>query len=460
MEYMTIGDILKATGGKLIQGDTLAKVTNVCTDSRSIRNGDLFIPIVGEKFDGHEYIQDSVWEGATSFVISRDIVFLDSSINVIRVEDTKRAYLDIASAYRKKFDIPFIGVVGSVGKTSTKDMIACAIGGKMNVLKTEGNFNNDIGVPRMVLRIDHSHNAAIIEMGMNHKGEISRLTRVVRPKYVVISNIGVSHIENLGSRCNILKAKLEVLEGMPQDGVVFLNSDDDMLNTVIDKIKFNVVTYAIENDADYVACNVVDKGEDGVEFDVSLDGITYKVSINVVGVHNVYNALAAIALGRTLGVDICDIIDGIGKFCASGMRMKIEDVGGIKIINDTYNASPDSMKAALDVLDTLSTKRKGIAVLGDMLELGDYAKEEHIGIGRYINDKDIQCVVTVGHASRYIANAVDEDKNVYSFDSNDRVVDFLDNYLKQGDVVLFKGSRGMHLEKVIEGLECFRNGGI
>lgn len=457
MESMTIQEILDATGGKFVQGDEYRLVNNICTDSRIVQKGDLFIPIVGEKFDGHEYIEDSLINGANKVLVNRDIDIKDANVSVIKVDDTKMAYLDIARAYRMKFNIPFVGVVGSVGKTSIKDMIACVLGNSRNVLKTEGNLNNDIGVPKTILRVDNSHDVAILEMGMNHKGEISKLTNVVRPDYVVISNIGVSHIENLGSRYNILKAKLEVLEGLNKRGVVFLNVDDDMLDAVVDDIKFDVVTYGINNEADYVADNIVDKGEDGIEFDVYVYGMkSARVHVPAVGIHNVYNALAAIAVGMMLDVDMNDIVNGIGKFKSSDMRMKVNDLGGIKVINDSYNASPDSMKAAIDVLDTLSNGRVGVAVLGDMLELGDYSKEEHASIGRYINEKDIQCVVTVGKNSRYIANEIDEDTCVYSFDNNEKVGDFLDNYLKQGDVVLFKGSRGMHLEKVIGDMSCFR----
>ncbi|MBP5426403.1 MAG: UDP-N-acetylmuramoyl-tripeptide--D-alanyl-D-alanine ligase [Clostridiales bacterium] len=452
---MTIGEILSATGGQLLQGYEESIVTNICTDSRIVNMGDLFIPIVGEKFDGHQYIEDSIRAGAASVIVSNKQKIKDKYVNIIEVENSKRAYLDIASWYRKKFVIPFVGVVGSVGKTSTKDMIACALGNVERVLKTSGNFNNDIGVPKTILSIDKSHDVAIIEMGMNHKGEISRLTNVVRPNYVVISNIGVSHIENLGSKVNILRAKLEVLEGMQPNGVVFINNDDDMLNGVIDKIDFEVVTYGIKRDAKYRAENISDKGEDGVEFDVKVDGVTYRVCVDAVGMHNVYNALAAIAVSKKMGLDMSDIISGIKNFKPSKMRLKVEDRGGIKIINDSYNASPDSMRAAIDVLDNLSNNRRGIAVLGDMLELGDYAISEHANIGKYINDTNVSCVVAVGEKSRYIASELDDSKCVYSFDDKDKVIDFLDNYLKQGDVVLFKGSRGMHLEEIIDGIDCF-----
>ena len=455
MECMTIGEILSATGGQLLQGYEESIVTNICTDSRIVNMGDLFIPIVGEKFDGHQYIEDSIRAGAASVIVSNKQKIKDKYVNIIEVENSKRAYLDIASWYRKKFVIPFVGVVGSVGKTSTKDMIACALGNVERVLKTSGNFNNDIGVPKTILSIDKSHDVAIIEMGMNHKGEISRLTNVVRPNYVVISNIGVSHIENLGSKVNILRAKLEVLEGMQPNGVVFINNDDDMLNGVIDKIDFEVVTYGIKRDAKYRAENISDKGEDGVEFDVKVDGVTYRVCVDAVGMHNVYNALAAIAVSKKMGLDMSDIISGIKNFKPSKMRLKVEDRGGIKIINDSYNASPDSMRAAIDVLDNLSNNRRGIAVLGDMLELGDYAISEHANIGKYINDTNVSCVVAVGEKSRYIASELDDSKCVYSFDDKDKVIDFLDNYLKQGDVVLFKGSRGMHLEEIIDGIDCF-----
>ena len=459
LKQLIVRDILEATKGELKYGNVDMVVKNISTDSRSVNEGDLFIPIEGEKFDGHAYIKDAIRGGATCILASKDS-FIENvlDVSVIKVRDTREAYLDIARYYRQKFNISIIGVVGSVGKTSTKDMIASVLGTKLNVLKTKGNLNNDIGVPRTVLEIDDSDDVAIIEMGMNHKGEISKLTRVVMPDYVVISNIGVSHIENLGSRYNILKAKLEVLEGLNKSGVVFLNKDDDMLSGAIDEIGFEVVTYGIKSDCDYRAINIKDNGEDGINFDISLGGRIYNIEIKAVGMHNVYNALAGIAVGMKLGIPIHDIILGISNFKSGKMRLNIDDRLGVKIINDSYNASPDSMKAAIDVLDTVSKSRRSIAVLGDMLELGDFSKDEHRKIGEYINEKDIDCVVTVGNDSEYIAKELLNrgHLDIYSFPSNRDTTEFLNDFIKKDDVILFKGSRGMKLEEIITGLDEVR----
>lgn len=457
MKDLIVKEILEATGGELKCGSIHDVIKNVSTDSRNINKGDLFIPIKGDRFDGHLYIEDAIKAGAVCVLTSREKDDIKNA-TVIKVKDTKDAYLDIARMYRNKFDIKIIGVVGSVGKTSTKDMIASVLERKFNILKTKGNLNNDIGVPRTILEIEDRDDVAVIEMGMNHKGEISRLTNVVMPNCVVISNIGVSHIENLGSRYNILKAKLEVLEGLGKDGIVFLNKDDDMLRNAIDEIGFEVVTYGIDSDCDYKAINIKNNGEDGTIFDVVMNDKLYNVKINAVGLHNVYNALAGIAVGMRFNIPINDIILGVSNFKMGKMRLNIENRGGIKIINDCYNASPDSMRGAIDVLNSLSFGKRSIAVLGDMLELGNFSKDEHKKIGEYINKKDIDCIVTVGENSVYIAKELRDGGhlNIYSFSNGDDVQKFLNDFLKDGDVVLFKGSRGMKLEKIIEGLSVLR----
>lgn len=328
----------------------------------------------------------------------------------------------------------------------------------MNVLKTEGNFNNEIGVPVTISRIDDTHDVAILEMGMNNKGEISRLTRVVRPDYVVISNIGVSHIENLGSRENILAAKLEVLEGLNKDGVVVINNDDDMLCKVVDKIDFKVITYGIKSKCDYIATNIRSDAQNRILFDIEIDGTKYEVLIPAVGKHNVYNALASIAIGRLMNIPAQDIIKGIGNFKSGKMRLNVEEKGGLKIINDTYNASPISMKAAIDVLCDISKDKRSVAVLGDILELGNFAPIEHTKVGEYINTKNVECIVTVGELSKYIAKVLKEagHGDVYSFLNNKEAAEFLNTFLKRDDVVLFKASRGMKLEEILTNLKDFR----
>ena len=352
LKSLSIKEIVEATDGVLECGDQNGVVRNISTDSRNISCGDLFIPIRGENFDGHAYIEDAINGGATCVLTSRDGCNVENA-TVIKVKDTRDAYLDIARMYRKKFNLKIIGVVGSVGKTSTKDMIASVLETRFNILKTKGNLNNGIGVPRTILEIDASDEFAVIEMGMSNKGEISKLTRVVMPDCVVISNIGLSHIENLGSRENILKAKLEVLEGLNKNGIVFLNKDDDMLNGAMDSIDFEVVTYGINSDCDYRAINIKDNGEGGISFDIVLEGKPYGVDIKAVGLHNVYNALAGIAVGMRFGLPVEDIVLGIRNFKTGKMRLNIEDRGNVKIINDSYNASPASMRASIFSVDLL-----------------------------------------------------------------------------------------------------------
>ncbi len=455
MLTLKISEILKATGGQLIAGSTETVVEGISTDSRKIGKGCLFIPLIGEKFNGHDYIGKALEEGAEAILTQQDGTCAENKC-FIRVGDTAKALRDIAAYYRRKFSIPVIGITGSVGKTSTKDMIACAVGSRLRVLKTEGNLNNEIGVPLTVFNLDNSHEAAVLEMGMSGAGEISRLTAIIKPDVAVITNIGMSHIEKLGSRQNILKAKLEILEALNPDGLVILNGDDALLAGMKDLLKFRTVFYGMDEGADYRACNINSHGESGTYFDITLGGREYNVHIPVPGVHNVYNALAAVAVGCELGIPMEDIIGGIAGFSSSKMRMDIISFNGMKIINDVYNASPNSMEAGLNVLSEIGRKNRKAAVLGDMLELGEWAEKAHFDVGKYAASAGIEHIVAVGANARFIADGAlsvghPEDQVKY-FQNNSEALEYLQKNLAQGDIVLVKGSRGMKMEEIVKGL--------
>lgn len=418
----------------------------VCTDTRKITNGCLFIAIKGENFDGHDFAAKAVENGAQAVIVEKDCGLEERQI---LVESTKQALLDLAGYYRSLFNIPVIGITGSVGKTTTKEMVHAVMSSKYNTLKNEGNLNNEIGVPLTLFRLEKTHEAAVIEMGMSNFEEIARITRAVKPDVAVISNIGVSHIENLGSREGILRAKLEILEGMKADAPVILNADDDMLITVRPGAH-PVIYYGIENEKSMFKASEITSKEAETELSVSFSGGSATVSLPYPGRHNVYNSLAAVAAGSLFGIEPCDALEALKNYVPAGMRQRINKAYGITFIEDCYNASPDSQAAALAVLGGMNAKRK-IAVIGDMLELGSVSREAHYGVGTKAAENKVDAVFTYGERSLETAKGARDGgiADVRSFDDKQQLSAMLADYLEQGDAVLFKASRGMKLEDVI-----------
>lgn len=454
MLRLTLDEILKATGGKILCKENNDIITGISTDSRKIQKGDLFIPLIGENFDGHDYIKSALEQGASAALSQRDIGYFPGK-TIIGVDNTLKALQNLAGYYRSKYSIPFIGITGSVGKTSTKEMVASALGVKYNVLKNEGNLNNEIGVPLTIFRLNESHEAAVVEMGMSGFGEIRALTEIVRPKVGIITNIGISHIEKLGSRQNILKAKLELLEGLQPGGLVILNGDDVLLSGVRGLLTERTVTYGLEEGTDYQAFNINSYGEKGVDFDVTVDGKNYTIHVPAPGIHNVYNALAAIAAGNELGVPVEEIAVGISRFNPGKMRLNIIKVNGMSVINDAYNSSPQSVKAALEVLREMEADRR-IAVLGDMLELGEWSEKAHTDTGREAAKADIDYIITVGNSAMDIAKGAVEagfsSKNTAAFMDNKSAAEHLKKLVRPRDAILVKGSRGMKMEEIVNSL--------
>lgn len=458
MQAFTVKELIEATQGELLCGDLNGEFTNISTDSRKISPGDLFIPIAGEKFDGHDYILSSFDSGAMAAITHKDMKPVPGKA-LIFVKDTLVALREIATCYRNRFHIPFVGITGSVGKTSTKEMIASVLKQKYNVLKTEGNFNNEIGLPLTVFNLDSFHEGAVLEMGMSGFGEISRLTSIVKPDIAVITNIGVSHIEKLGSRQNILKAKMEILEGLKPEGLLVLNGDDKLLYGLKDLLKFRVVFYGMEEGLHYQAYNISSAGENGIYFEIKIKNTEYKIHIPSPGVHQVSNALAAIAVGLELKLPMEKIIAGIGEFTNSKMRLDIIKNQEMRIINDAYNASPQSMEVALDVLKDLGATKRKIAIFGDMLEMGQWAYEAHMDVGKYAVCKGIDYIFTVGTHGKHISEGAivagaDKGK-VLSFKTNGEVIEYLKGFVKEEDILLVKGSRGMKMEEIVQFLREF-----
>ena len=424
-------------------------VQEITTDSRKVTHHGLFIPLVGERFDGHNFIGSVVEKGCIASLTMKKECASDA-LCMILVEDTKKALLDLARFYRQSFDIPVVGITGSVGKTSTKEMVYACLSGKWQVHKTEGNYNNDIGLPLTLFGLNGMHEAAVIEMGMNHFNEIHQLSLTALPDVAVITNVGTSHIENLGSREGILKAKLEILDGLAPDGLLVLNGDNDLLGSVKD-LEVNHVFYGLDPKNDYWAKDIVSEGEYTHAF-VTSPKATYEICIKALGEHMVYNTLAAIAVAEAYGLTKEEILRGLASYTPAKMRMHIEKLeNGITVIDDTYNASPDSMKAALKVLNDYTVKGRRIAVLGDMFEMGEFAPQLHEEVGTFAAGLDLDEVVSVGTIAKHIYMGFMQKgaKNGFYFENKEAFVREYLPTLQKGDCILFKASRGMHFEELV-----------
>lgn len=453
MQPLTIDEILKATGGAFLSEGGASKVTGISTNSREIGKGELFVPLVGERFDGHEFIMAAFDLGAAAVLTQKDTELLIGK-TIIKVKDTKKALGDIARYYMAKRGVPAVAVTGSVGKTTTKDMIHSVVSQKYNTLKTLANYNNDIGLPWTIFRLEDNHEAAVLEMGMNHFGEIDYLASIGNPKIAVITNIGESHIENLGSREGIFKAKMEIAGRFTKDNTLIVNGDDDFLSKVTDK-DCKVVRYGITNpENDVYAKDIVNNGLSGTSFTAVAEGREYRADIKVPGVHNVYNALAAICVGLEMNIPMEKILFGIENFELTAERLEVEEYKGITVINDCYNASPDSIKAALGVLRDTKAERR-VAVLGDVLEMGDYAPEAHYKLAEAVRDANVDMLVTAGENMKHLARGAKEKgiKEIHAFDKTLEVCNFVKEAVRNGDAVLIKASHGMRFNEVYDAIK-------
>ncbi|MGI6085984.1 MAG: UDP-N-acetylmuramoyl-tripeptide--D-alanyl-D-alanine ligase [Acetivibrionales bacterium] len=454
MKPLNAETISKMVGGRL-EGSSGIIADQVSIDTRTMKKGSLFVAIKGERFDGHDFIEQAAENGA-ALVMVREGTALPEKVTAIFVHDTLEALGRLAHEYRKLFDIPVVAVTGSVGKTSTKEMIASILSAKYKVHKSKGNFNNDIGVPLSVLELDDAHDVAVFEMGMRGFGEISTLSNIVNPDIAVITNIGISHIERLGSRQNILKAKLEILDGMKDDGVLILNGDDELLSGLHGLLTYKTLFYGIDEDQDIWAYDLSSKGEEGVCFQVKTDKNDMSLTIPAPGIHNVHNALAGIAVAEILNMNESEIRKGLESFSGGRLRLIIEEKDGIKFINDSYNAAPDSMTAAIDVLCEIAGEKRKWAVLGDMLELGDWAEEAHKKIGRLVSKSGIEYMVAIGSLAKWYVHGANEDPSSKTitrlFQTAKEARPYIQTLVQKGDVLLFKGSRMIKLDILVEEL--------
>lgn len=460
MYKLTIKDIIDICRGNLIFGNEEIECNAFCIDTRKINPGEIYVGIKGENFDGNSLYKEALNKGAKACILQN--VDIDESVKqnfqdraIIVVEDTIIALQKLAEFKRSKYDIPVIGVTGSVGKTSTRDMIASVVSQKYKTLKTEGNYNNHIGLPLTILRLD-DHEAMVVEMGMSNLGEISLLTKIARPDIAVITNVGTAHIGNLGSRENILKAKLEILDGLRTGGTLVINNDNDMLHMWNEKNKeWKVKTFGIENKSDFEAHDI-EFSNDGISYKLTLQNKEERIEVPILSKPFVYNSLAAVCVGDLLGIEISKIKEGIKNVELTKSRMELLRVNGITIINDCYNANFDSMKASIESLAMMKANKK-IAVLGDMLELGEYSKEIHSNTGIEVAKNDIDILITVGEESKNIAKLAEEKGRhhdlIYVCNNNKEAIDILNRIKEDGDVILVKASHGMKFDEIVEALK-------
>lgn len=454
MRSLKIKEIVEATSGRLLRGDPEEEILNISTDSREVLEQALFIPIIGEKFDGHDFMASAFENGYKSFLIDASHEYLEEDVNLIEVEDTTKAYGDIAKYYQEKFTLEKIGITGSVGKTSTKDIIASVVSMKYKTLKNLGNLNNEIGLPKTLLNLDETYEAAVLEMGMSFAHEIEHLAFVYRPKIAVITNIGLSHIENFASQDEIFKAKMEITAYFDASNILIINGDDPYLKTLKNSSKpYQIFSYGFASDNDF-CCSSYEILEDYSTFKVVINGQEEEFKIPSNAKHNILNSMAAIIVGLLLDIPLAKIKEGLEHFKITKGRLTILKKKDLTIIDDSYNASLDSTLAALEVLSNYKTRR--VAILGDVLETGSHAEEIHRGIGSGVVSK-ADVLITVGKDARFI---LDEALNCGFLKENTRhykdVEDLLKDVLdivRDDDTVLVKASRGIMLDRVVELLD-------
>lgn len=450
MNKFSLKEIAQVTGAE-INSDAEIIFERVATDSRKISTGALFIALKGEIFNGEDFVEEAFKKGAAGALVSKAF---DKNLDgvIIKVDDTLKAYSQIAGAWRNRFNIPIIAVTGSNGKTTTKDLTAAALNTLGHVQKTSGNFNNEVGVPMTLLGLNEKTQAAVVEIGMRGLGQIEALAEVVRPTIGIITNVSETHIELLGSIENIAKAKGELVEALKDGGTIILNADNphtaEMKNLAGAGV--NVVTYGLEVPADLTAKNIL-IGSVSTEFTLTYRGVDYDFEIPMFGRHNVSNALGAIAAGFVLGLSVEDIQRGVSTLATTKMRYEVIRRDGLTIINDAYNASPASMRVAIKTTSEIYSGRL-IAVLGDMLELGEISEKVHREIGAELVENKFDMLITLGELGKFIAEGAREAglKDIYSFDTHEDAAKKILELVHDGDTILFKASHVMHMEKIIE----------
>lgn len=452
MKNMSLQKIAAACGGTYCGSADLSdrEVSSVVIDSRKAEKDSLFVAIKGARVDGHSFIPQVMEKGALCAVSEQDLG--DVPYPYIKVGSCEQALKDIAEHYRRSLDIRVVGISGSVGKTSTKEMIASVLGQKFNVLKTEGNFNNEIGLPLTVFNIREEHEIAVLEMGISHFGEMTRLAKIARPDICVITNIGVAHIESLGSRDGILKAKTEMFKYMNPEGTIILNGDDDKLRGFVPENGVSPVYFGLDPSCPYHAEKTENKGLRGTDAEFVTPDSRFRAHISIPGGHMVYNALAGIAVGTALGMTPDEMARGIEALVPIAGRNNLIETERWSIIDDCYNANPASMKSSLDVLACADTRT--VAILGDMFELGASEKEMHYEVGAYAAEKGISVLICIGGLSAETARGAREAADgaameILHYSTKEDFFKEMNDVLKKDDTILVKASHGMEFTEIV-----------
>lgn len=455
MKNLTLENIVAVTGGQYHGDASLLQrqISAVTTDSRTLREGCLFAAIKGERSDGHDYIASALQNGALCALCER--LPEDDGLCCIVTENTIAALGDIAAFYRRQFDIPLLGVTGSVGKTTAKEMVSAVLGSRCKGHKTAANLNNDLGVPLTLFGLDDSCQFAVVEMGISHFGEMTRLAEIAQPTMALFTAIGSAHLEFLGDHEGVLRAKTEMLPLLPEDAVVFVNGDDELLSGISCKQK--LCKFGLGSGCDVTAENVRILGTEGMEFTIVSGERRIPVKISAYGVHLISAALGAAAVGMAAGLSDREIADGLAAYKTVGSRAGIIQTGSLTIIDDCYNANPDSVASGIDSLALLRSGRR-VCILGDMRELGAQAQLMHYRTGEHAASKGIDAVFTCGELSESIAAGAEDAgcENVVHFGSRDELISFLPQLVRAGDIVLVKASHSMEFEKVVEALKALQ----
>ncbi len=447
---LKLKEIAEAIGAKTNTEIPDIEITNICTDSRDVKPGSIFVALCGEKFDGHAFVRTAMDNGALWAVVQKEGDY--GTDKLLYVNTTRQAFLDIAGLYRSKFSPKVVAVTGSVGKTTTREMIAAVIKSRYKTLKTENNLNNEVGVPKTILELDESIEAMVLEFGMVNLGEIRELTVPAKPDIAVITCIGTCHIENLGSRENIKRAKFEIVEGLKKGGTLLLNKDNDMLRDVCIP-EHNVVYYAVEDNSADITAKDISERDGETDFTIVAKSGEYRAHIPAMGIHNVLNALAGFGAGVAAGIEPEQCAAALGSFKNTGMRQKVGKCRGTTVVEDCYNANPDSMKAALRTLGAqkIPDGAHKIAVLGDMLELGKVAESSHYEVGK-IAAESADILFCYGELSELMVRGAMENglRNAVRFESKEELAETLRKNAKPGDIIWLKASRGMRFEDIAE----------
>ncbi|MDD4802019.1 MAG: UDP-N-acetylmuramoyl-tripeptide--D-alanyl-D-alanine ligase [Syntrophomonas sp.] len=448
--------VIDSMNGILLAGDKSGWVEGIAIDSRKVKPGELFFALPGENFDGHDYIENAWQAGAAAVVVSRPVEAAagDKAGTIIMVANTLAALQDLAREYRQLFAFPVVAITGSIGKTTTKDMLAQCLSRSFNTLKTPGNYNNEIGLPLTLLNMNEQHQAAVVELAMRAPGEIAHLARILKPTYAVITNIGPVHLETMVNMDNIAQAKCEVLEYIAEDKFAFINGDNQQLLKAASRYSAPRYTFGYNNSCDFQVLQVKNDGK-GIDVKLRIDGRSENYYCPVPARHLAPNLASSVGMAYMLGLKPEEIRKSLAEYLPSHNRLHIINLpaGGV-IIDDTYNANPLSMTAAVEVCKDISDGRKTAAVLGDMLELGDFEFEGHIQVGKKVAELDLNILVTIGKRAEYIGHGAVlygmPQERIIHFRSREESLPWLKKNIGHQSVVLFKGSRGMQLDKLVD----------